>query len=285
MKAVFGAAVLFAVAGGATFNAASAQRINTIRPTAAAGVTIDGVVRDNDGRALAAAEVVIDSDHRAITNSRGEFSISGLKSGIIEFTTRRIGYTPITSAVQVEPGTLTVTLAVKLVPIATDLGTIVVEGRRLDKTLWQTGFYRRQSTGMGQYFDDAYLKHFQSSIATLVGTVPSVYVDRASNNRAIARGRLPNGSLCPLAVFVDGNFIPWATELGLDDVVNRDDILGVEVYPRASDIPARIAGLGGVSGVGSIGTVNIQGATIQAGQVYAECGALLIWTKPLETKR
>ena len=98
--------------------------------------------------------MIVDNDHRAITNSRGEFSISGLQSGIIEFTTRRIGYTPITSAVQVDSGTVTVHLAVKLVPIATNLGTIIVEGRRMDKALWQTGFYQRQATGTGQYFDD-----------------------------------------------------------------------------------------------------------------------------------
>lgn len=264
---------------------ASAQRINTIKPTAPSELTIDGVVRDNDGRALAAAEVIVDDRHRAITNSRGEFSIPGLKPGVIEFTTRRIGYTPITTAVQVDPGALVVHLAVKLVPIATQLGTIVVEGKRLDKSLWQTGFYQRQATGMGHYFDDAYLNRHQASIATLIGTVPSVYLNRVSNGTAVALGRLPNGSTCPLAVFVDGNFIPWARDLGLDNVVNRDDILAVEVYPRASELPARIAGLGGATGVGSIGTINIQGATIQAGQVYAECGAVLIWTKPLEAKR
>jgi hypothetical protein len=276
--------VIFCAVGG-TSSAANAQRINTIKPSAPASVTIDGVVRDNEGRALSAAEVIVDDKHRSITNSRGEFSISGLDPGVIEFTTRRIGYTPITSAVQVDPGALAVHLAVKLVPLAIQLGKIVVEGKRLDKSLWQTGFYQRQQTGMGHYFDDMYLKRYQASIATLIGTVPSVFLDRASNGTAVALGRLANGSTCPLAVFVDGNFIPWARDLGLDNVVNRDDILAVEVYPRASEIPAKIAGKGGMSGVGSIGTVNIQGSTIQAGQVYAECGAVLIWTKPLESKR
>ena len=277
--------LVFACAAGGMSSVASAQRINTIKPSAPASVTIDGVVRDNVGRALSAAEVIVDDKHRSITNSRGEFSISGLLPGVIEFTTRRIGYTPITSAVQVDPGALAVHLAVKLVPLATQLGTIVVEGRRLDKSLWQTGFYQRQQMGMGHYFDDLYLKRYQASIATLIGTVPSVFLDRTSNGTAVALGRLANGSSCPLAVVVDGNFIPWARDLGLDNVVNRDDILAVEVYPRASEIPARIAGLGGMSGVGSIGTINIQGATIQSGQVYAECGAVLIWTKPLEAKR
>ena len=138
-----------------------AQRINPIKPATPAatgtGVTLDGVVRDKEGRPLAAAEVIVDGDHRSITNSRGEFTISGLTSGVIEFTTRRIGYTPITSAVQVDPGTLRVNLAVKLVPIVQELGTMVVEGKRLSKALWQTGFYKRQDGGRGAYFDDSYM--------------------------------------------------------------------------------------------------------------------------------
>jgi hypothetical protein len=226
----------------------------------------------------------VDGDHRSITNSRGEFTISGLTSGVIEFTTRRIGYTPITSAVQVDPGTLRVNLAVKLVPIVQELGTMVVEGKRLSKALWQTGFYKRQDGGRGAYFDDSYMKNFKASIATLVGTVSGVNIDRGSNGVAKAYGKLPNGSLCPLSVFVDGNYISWATQLGIDDIINREDVLALEIYPRASEMPSRIAGMGGMSGVGNIGTVNIQGASVQGGGTFAECGAVLIWTKPLDSK-
>src|SRR5215212_7750189 len=145
---------------------ALAQRINTIKPTAPAatvtGVTLEGVVRDREGRPLAAAEVFVDAGHRSITNSRGEFTLSGLGGGLIEFTARRIGYTPITSAVQVDPGTLRVSLGVKLVPIVQELGTMVVEGKRLSKSLWQTGFYKRQDGGRGTYFDDAYMQRFKA---------------------------------------------------------------------------------------------------------------------------
>ena len=266
---------------------AIAQRINTIKPAgpeSASSVTLDGIVRDREGRPLAAAEVIVDGEHRTITNSRGEFSIPGLSTGLIEFTTRRIGYSPVTSAVQVDPGLRAVHLAVKLVPIAIELGTIVIEGKRMDKTLWQTGFYRRAELGNGAYFDDEYMKRFQASIASLISTVSSVYVDRTSNGTAVALGRLPNGASCPLSVYVDGNYISWAREQGLDNVVNSADILGIEVYARASEMPARISGLGGATGTGSIGTVNIRGGSMQGGQVFGECGSILIWTKPLGKK-
>jgi hypothetical protein len=57
------------------------------------------------------------------------------------------------------------------------------------------------------------------------------------------------------------------------------------VYPRASEMPATIVGRGGSTGVGSIGTFNLQGASLQYGGGFVECGAILIWTKPLEDKK
>lgn len=277
------AALLLALALPFAARTAHAQRINPITSSAPTTVTIDGVVRDREGRALAAAEIMVDAEHRVITNSRGEFSIPNLPAGIVEFTARRIGYSPVTTAVQIDPG-VTVHLAVKLVPLAIQLGTIVVEGKRLDKALWQTGFYQRQLTGRGSYFDDNFLRSFGGGIGTLMLNVPTVRLARASNGSALAVGKLPNGSDCPLNIFVDGNVIPWATNTGIDDIVSRDDVLAVEVYPRASEMPARISGLGGTGGLGTIGTVNLQGASMQSNSSTSDCGAVLIWTKPLELK-
>lgn len=260
-------------------SAAGAQRIANRTET----VTLDGVVRDNSGRLLSAAEVVVDQTHRTISNSRGEFAIPGLLPGVIEFTARRIGYSPVTSGVQVDSGAAAVHLAITLTPVATPLGTIVVEGKRLDKTLWQRGFYKRQQLGFGHYFDDQYLKRQSTGIANVVGMVPSVYLNRSSNGSAVAMGKLPTGGGCPLSVFVDGIYLPWATDVGLDDIVNRDDVLAMEVYARASELPATITGQGGTRAVGSVGTVNIRGMAAQTG-TYTECGAILIWTKPLEAK-
>ena len=262
------------------------QRINTIRGSAAPpSVTLDGIVYDAIGRPLAAAEIIVSEEKRAISNSRGEFRISELPAGIVEFTARRIGYQPTTTAIQIEPG-LTVHLAVKLVPVPVQLGTIVIEGKTLDKTLWQTGFYQRREGARGHYFDADYFKRYQASLGGLMENVAGIRVDRGSSGRggAVALGRLPNGSLCPLSVYVDGNFIPWASETGIDDVVNRDDVLAVEVYSRATDMPPTIVGRGGASAVGSIGTVRLSGNSLQYGAGFAECGAILVWTKPLEEK-
>jgi hypothetical protein len=267
---------------------ASAQRVNRIVEAAApAKVTLDGIVSDGVGRPLAAAEVIVDDEHRAISNARGEFRIPDLGAGAIEFLARRIGYQPTKTIIQVEPG-LTVHLAIKLVPVAVDIGTIVIEGKSVNKSLWQTGFYQRQVTGAGQYFDADYMRTHRAGLGALMENIASVRVERGGTGGrgpAIPTGRLPNGGACPLSVFVDGNFIPWATTTGIDDVVNRDDVLAVEVYPRASEMPPKIVGRGGAQGVGAIGTVTLKGASLQYGSGFAECGAILIWTRPLDEKR
>src|SRR5687768_3881201 len=158
-------------------SAALAQRINTIKPAAPpASVTLDGIVYDAIGRPLAAAEIIVTEEKRAISNSRGEFKIEDLPAGIVEFTARRIGYQPTTTAIQIEPG-LTVHLAVKLVPVPVQLGTIVVEGKTLDKTLWQTGFYQRRDGARGHYFDAEYFKRYQASLGGLMENVASVRVN------------------------------------------------------------------------------------------------------------
>jgi hypothetical protein len=268
---------------------ALAQRINTIQPTSPKSVTIDGIVTDGLGRPLAAAEIIVDDDHRAISNARGEFSIAGLPAGVVEFMARRIGYQPTNTAIQIEPG-LTVHVAIKLVPVATQLGTIVIEGKAVDRALWNTGFYQRRDGAMGQFFDAEYMKRYRTSLGGLLENVAAVRVQRGPSNQGgrggpVPMGRLPNGDACPLNVFVDGNLIPWASTTGIDDVVGRDDVLAMEVYPRASEMPATIVGRGGSTGVGSIGTFNLQGASLQYGGGFVECGAILIWTKPLEDKK
>ena len=280
-------ALALVIASTCLASGADAQRINTIRPTSPKSVTIDGIISDGLGRPLAAAEVIVDDEHRAISNARGEFSISGLPAGIVEFIARRIGYQPMNSAIQIDPG-VTVHLAIKLVPLATQLGTIVIEGKRMDRALWNTGFYQRRDRGTGHYFDAEYMKRFNTSLGGLLENVASVRVERGPSHQGgrggpVPMGRLANGNLCPLNVFVDGNHIPWASMTGIDDVISRDDVLAMEVYPRASEMPATIVGRGGASG--GMGSFNLQGATVHSGGGFVECGAILIWTKPFEEKQ
>jgi hypothetical protein len=221
-----------------------------------ASVTLDGVVRDTLGVPVAGADVVVDATHRDLTNVRGEFSISGLMPGRINLVARRLGYTPIVTTVQADPG-LIVHLAIRLVPASTQLSPVVVKGSRLDRALEENGFYERQKLGFGHYFDSEYLSHHQGDISRVVGMVPSVSIarSRTGETSAILRRGMRT---CRLSLFIDGVYTRAMTAVGIDGAANRDDVAAVEVYTQGIDIPMEYLGKGGSS---------------------TECGAILIWTK------
>ncbi len=224
-------------------------------------VTLTGVVRDPDGTPLSAVEVVVDSTYRDFTNERGEFKLSGLRAGLLELTARRVGYHPISTIVQVDSG-LVVQLAIKLIPNAAELETVVVEGKRLNRTLVENGYYERQKLGAGYFMDPDYLARHSTGISSLVRTIPSVQVSRTRRGAEVALGR--NGHrLCAMSIFVDGTYFRMGGELGVDEAINRDDLLALEVYPHATDIPTKYLG-SGMSGF--------------------DCGAIMIWTKPFAPK-
>ena len=261
-------------------------------------VTLDGVVRDEKGKPLHLAEVII-GDRRSLTNAKGEFSISEVPAGEVTFMTRRIGYFPATSVIAVDPG-VTVHLAIKMVPSAVKLGTIIIEGKRYDKALWQTGFYQRRDNGFGHFFDSDYLSRFHAGLSGLIATVPSVRINRGKAGVDVALGSFSNGTGCPLEVFLDGNHIKWATTAGLNAIARTEEILGIEVYPRASEMPTVISGRGGQSQMGLLGSVRLKGLDkmgvepepgetdfnqqYDVGGGQAECGAMLIWTKRMAAK-
>ena len=61
-----------------------------------------------------------------------------------------------------------VTVTVRMTPSGVTLGTIVVEGKKLDARLWKTGFYRRAKAGMGTFFTPEQLEHRGTTISGLI---------------------------------------------------------------------------------------------------------------------
>jgi hypothetical protein len=96
-----------------------------------AGV-VAGVVRDEVGRPLVEALVVIDADSnplRARTSAEGRFSITGVSVGRHEIRVVRIGYAPHVRIVDVGPDGLELTVEMRSVPIP--LETVAVRVSRL----------------------------------------------------------------------------------------------------------------------------------------------------------
>src|SRR5688572_6468683 len=93
------------------------------------GGTVRGRVTDaTSGRPLADAQVVVAGTRiGGITSSTGEFTLTGVPTGARSVTVRRIGYQPVTQAVNVD-ASATATVDVRLTVSAVNLTDVVVTG-------------------------------------------------------------------------------------------------------------------------------------------------------------
>lgn len=153
-----------------------------------ATVSIGGIVRDTSGRLLTGAEVR-SGERFTVTSDSGRFLLADLMPDTVELMVRRIGYRPVATAFVIRPG-YHIDVAVKMTPSGVTLGTIVVEGKRMDAHLWKAGFYERSKLGMGTFFTPEDLEHRGSTISGLIAEVPSVTIERDQRNRAAARAGL-----------------------------------------------------------------------------------------------
>jgi hypothetical protein len=245
-------------------------------------ITINGVVKTKDGEPLQAAEVIA-GEIRAITNDSGSFTLRNVPGGSVFLVVRRIGYVPGTLSFDTEPALREVTLEARLVPSAVTLGTVVIEGKTMDRQLWQSGYYKRKTLGDGVFFDPERMRHTAASLSTIMQEVPQVQIQTARGGARIPMGKRGAGIggqiLCPLNVFLDGHYIPWASQVGIDDVIAQQDIKAIEVYPRR--IPSSLRAPGGSVSVGSGFTI----AGIEMASANIECGAILLWSKTVEEAR
>lgn len=239
-------------------------------------ITLTGVVSSAAGTPLNDAEVVAAPDVRASTDIEGRFTLSGVVPGT-DIMVHRIGYQTRTFTVETEPNITGVSVKITLAPTPVNLGAMLIQETRVDQGLWQRGFYRRELAGVGVFFSPERLARTQASLGTLMAEVPSVKLER-SMGHLTALVRAPDGiKYCPMNVFLDGNYLPWATNVGLDNVIGRDDVLAIEAYNRADIVPLAIKRLAGAEEGSATATIESNPAV---GGNFAECGAIVIWSKP-----
>ena len=237
-------------------------------------VTLVGVVRDTTGRALSGAEVRAGADAFTLTDQSGRFEISGVEGDTVQLLVRRIGYLPADVILEAAPG-LRVELAVSMVPAAVQLGTVVIEGRQMDTRLWRNGFYEREKSSFGYAFGPDEVDGKPIPVSALAVQAPGVHLVHGAAGKAIPYGRIGSRQ-CALNIFLDGMHIRWASEVGIDQLVNRQEVIAVEVYPRATSVPT--AFLRDAVGLPS------PGGAVGGSGAATDCGVLLIWTRPLGEK-
>ena len=256
---------------------------------------IVGVVRDTAGRPVVGVQVRVNERQLALTDSLGRFRLVGANGASVAMTFRRLGYEPITRTMDLR-ATAAVPIDVTMTPNSQLLRTVVVEGQAYDRDLWKNGFYHRQKTASGSFFDPEFLAHFGGSgVGSLLHEVPRVEVERKDNqDHAFST---VGGNRCRMNVFVDGVFqrvampSPTGREegMGLADLIDYRDIRAVEVYPRAMSVPIQFSRMGPGAGrqgrpmprIPLPGNIHIP---ISDENSDAACGAIVIWTRTPDEK-
>jgi hypothetical protein len=229
--------------------------------TASLRGTLAGVVRDSAGRGVANATVALDGVREvARTDSSGTFVLRGLPVGSRMLDVRRLGYAAARQPVVVrtaasDPVTVTV------IP-ARLLATRRITGQRALSAKLQ-GFEERRRQGFGTFFDANQLEFYRNTTTTaVVRRVPNITVMRVPLDARVTDADIAPGSdvitmpsagqgLCYANIFIDGRPASQAEFWAY----RPDDFIALEVYPRATSVPAAF------------------------GNLRNGCGAVAAWTK------
>jgi hypothetical protein len=196
--------------------------------------TITGTVRDEAGHPIANADVAaLPGTAHTHTDSAGHFALTPLDGGSYRVRVRHLGYLVNDAAADLpDHGKLDLTFELKIRPAILD--TVVVEADGNCAALEFGGFNCRKTRGHGTYLtDDDIADRGENWLGEVFGGVRGFRVD----STATPFGRMPVpvpmvGQRC-LAALVNGRPVSltnqpprWA-----------DQLLGVEIYSSASDVP------------------------------------------------
>lgn len=205
----------------------------------------------------------------AVTNERGRFALGEVPSGARLLRVEHLAYGTRAEALEVRPGqalAVTFRVAAEAVPVEPISVTVMAERRR--RELATAGFYDRQARGRGFFItrEDLEEKRAVQFSDALRGLPGVEVIPVGTSYRIRMRSALPSivQRDCPVQTYLDGML--WntgappddASDPGwtLDDVVRIENIAGIEVYPRASQIPARFRA-----------------------SKNARCGVVVVWTR------
>jgi len=218
-----------------------------------------GVVRGqaitSEQTAVWGGRVSVREGAATMIEDNGTFIIRGVAPGTQWVNVQAIGRAPSGQAVDVRPGDTT-WLNVTLGPLAVTLAPVKVTGQA-SRLLSDFEERRRAGSGLGYSLGEAEMAGM-ASMRSVLSAMPSIQLVRGQGNTDIM-ALLPNPGIggrgwCVATLYIDGFLSDWDQV----HIYKPKDLVGVELYPRASSAP------------------------IQYQQVATGCGVVLIWTKYLK---
>jgi hypothetical protein len=215
---------------------------------------IVGTVTDSaTGLPLAGVQAtLLGTAQTATTSSQGRFEFLGLAAGRYVVHVRTVGYGGATLEADLAAGAVE-EFTVALTAVSVVLPEVVVEGEaqpiRVSPSL--QGFYQRAAGGFGYFLKREDIERINpTETSELLRTVPGIEVTRQGGNweSSIRSAETPltmadgQATECPVQVYVNGHMVPTALDAfnfnpGAIDLVRPQDIEGIEVYRRRTEIP------------------------------------------------
>lgn len=202
--------------------------------------------------------------HR-ITDERGMFEYFAKRGVGIRFSAQRIGYkrntTPVLFFRNHEFFRVELRLDRKAVLLA-PLEVVARSGRR--ESIMLSNFRYRVLHGAGQYVTREDIeKRDPKRVTDLLAELPGVRLQSSGKGlRRVVRMARSGATNCPTQIWVDGLLVnslstvtSGANDFSIDDVVQPQDVEGIEVYPGLSSVPPEFF------------------------NQWARCGVVAIWTR------
>ena len=186
-------------------------------------------VLSTSGKPIAQAQVTLDGDSRSLTDSAGIVKLSPRGARTHYLLVRKLGFAPLDVASSMDrPG-----FTIHLHPVVPELQTVAVTAAR-DRA--RAEFEQRARTGIGDYFTESDIQRLKPDcLLDLLKRLPGVQVEKGigcHGGVSVSRGAgtingSQSGNGC-VHLIVDGGPVSGY------DVVNVDDILGVEFYDETT---------------------------------------------------
>lgn len=211
---------------------AAAQTVRVSVADAATGAPVAGaMVRVEDG----AGELA----RAGFSDARGIVQLQVAQPGRYAIRATRAGYAPAMEMADVGPaGETVVAVRMRARPVELDTVTVVGTGGGRREVGRQT-FERRRMEGNGIFLDSAYVAQVRAHWpGELLRSVPGIDVRLATGREGYRRPYTRLGRRC-LVNLVNGlpYYGGWPRWVQLEETLRRTDVVAVEVYREAREVP------------------------------------------------